>query len=87
MLFMPQKTDELETTTLCLTCGGPLDVVYDYEMLKNQMNSYLMQTTVPSVLKYLDLVEKGTSPDIIVAAIEAFEKGYNELVYQRRKKR
>ncbi len=32
------------------------------------------------------VVEKGTSPDIIVAAIEAFEKGYNELVYQRLKK-
>lgn len=32
------------------------------------------------------VVEKGTSPDIIVASIEAFEKGYNQLVYQRRKK-
>ena len=31
------------------------------------------------------VVEKGTSPDIIVASIEAFEKGYNELVYQRLK--
>lgn len=29
------------------------------------------------------VVEKGTSPDIIVAAVEVFEKGYNELVYQR----
>ncbi|OGG26371.1 hypothetical protein A2960_03505 [Candidatus Gottesmanbacteria bacterium RIFCSPLOWO2_01_FULL_39_12b] len=32
------------------------------------------------------VVEKGTSPDIIVASIEAFEKGYNELAYQRSKK-
>jgi len=31
------------------------------------------------------VVEKGTSPDIIVASIEAYEKGYNELVYQRQK--
>lgn len=31
------------------------------------------------------VVEKGTSPDIIVASIESFEKGYNELVYQRKK--
>ena len=31
------------------------------------------------------VVEKGTSPDIIVASIEAYEKGYNELVYQRSK--
>ncbi len=30
------------------------------------------------------VVEKGTSPDIIVASVEAFEKGYNELVYQRK---
>ena len=29
------------------------------------------------------VVEKGTSPDIIVASIEAYEKGYNELIYQR----
>lgn len=29
------------------------------------------------------VVEKGTSPDIIAASLEAFEKGYNELVYQR----
>ena len=33
------------------------------------------------------VVEKGTSPDIIVASIEAYEKGYNELVYQRRNHR
>lgn len=32
------------------------------------------------------VVEKGTSPDIIVAVVEAFEKGYNELVYQRKRK-
>jgi len=31
------------------------------------------------------VVEKGTSPDIILASIEAYEKGYNELVYQRSK--
>ena len=49
-----KRTDERENCTVCEFCGGPLDVVYDYEMLKNQMNSYLMQTAAPSVLKYLD---------------------------------
>ncbi len=49
-----KKTDEKENTTVCKFCGGPLDVIYDYERLKNQMNSHLMQTAAPSVLKYLD---------------------------------
>ncbi len=49
-----KRTDERQNCTVCEFCGGPLDVVYDYEMLKNQMNSYLMQTAPPSVLKYLD---------------------------------
>ena len=49
-----KKTDEKENTTVCKYCNGPLDVVYDYEMIKNQMNSYLMQTAAPSVVKYLD---------------------------------
>jgi len=31
------------------------------------------------------VTEKGTSPDIILASIEAYEKGYNELVFQRTK--
>lgn len=35
----------------------------------------------------IQVVEKGTSPDIILASIEAYEKGYNELVYQRNNKR
>ena len=35
--------------------------------------------------KGTQVVEKGTSPDIILASIEAYEKGYNELVYQRSK--
>lgn len=49
-----KKTDEKENTTVCKSCGGPLDVVYDYELLKNQMNAYILRNTPPSVLKYLD---------------------------------
>jgi len=33
------------------------------------------------------VVEKGVSPDIIAASIDAFVKGYNELIYQLNKRR
>lgn len=49
-----KRTDERQNCTVCKFCGGPLDVVYDYETLKNHMNSHLLQTAAPSVLKYLD---------------------------------
>lgn len=49
-----KKTDEKYNTTVCKDCGGPLEVKYDYELLKNQMNYYTMRATPPSVLKYLD---------------------------------
>jgi len=48
-----KKTDEKENTTLC-SCGGPLDVVYDYSHLKGLVNSYMLRTTPPKVVKYLD---------------------------------
>lgn len=40
---------------------------------------------VTMILSYKDgtqVVEKGTSPDIIVASIDAYVRGYNELIYQ-----
>lgn len=49
-----KSTDEKENTTVCSFCGGPLDVVYDYDHLKDQMNSYVMRNTPPRVIKYLD---------------------------------
>lgn len=48
------KTDEKVNNTVCTCCGGPLDVMYDYELLKNQMNTYMMRSSPPSVMKYLD---------------------------------
>lgn len=48
------KTDEKINNTVCKSCGGPLDVVYDYEHLREQMNSYVMRTTPPKTIKYLD---------------------------------
>jgi hypothetical protein len=34
----------------------------------------------------LQVVERGVSPDIIAASVSAFEKGFNEFSFQRRKK-
>lgn len=47
-------TDERHNTTVCTFCGGPLDVIYDYDHLKDQMNSYVMRTAPAKVIKYLD---------------------------------
>ncbi len=49
-----KKTSEKETTSRCLSCGGPLDVIYDYEHLKLQLNTYLLRNSTPKVMKYLD---------------------------------
>jgi threonine synthase len=49
-----KKTNEKETTSRCLSCRGPLDVIYDYEHLKLQLNTYLLHNSVPKVMKYLD---------------------------------
>ena len=49
-----KETDERQNTTVCTFCGGPLDVIYDYDHLKDRMNSYLMRTAPAKVIKYLD---------------------------------
>lgn len=49
-----KKTDEKINNTVCKHCGGPLDVIYDYAHLKDQMNSYIMRNTPPKTIKYLD---------------------------------
>lgn len=49
-----KKTDEKVNNTVCKYCGGPLDVIYDYGHLKDQMNSYVMRNTPPKTIKYLD---------------------------------
>ena len=48
-----RESDEKKNTTLCL-CGGPLDVVYDYDHLKQVVNYYVLRNTPPKVIKYLD---------------------------------
>ncbi|MBM3282656.1 threonine synthase [Candidatus Gottesmanbacteria bacterium] len=49
-----KKTSEAETTSRCLSCGGPLDVIYDYDYLRLQLNTYLLKNAAPKVMKYLD---------------------------------
>jgi len=49
-----KKTNEKETTSRCLSCGGPLDVIYDYEWLKFNLNPYFLKNAAPKVMKYLD---------------------------------
>src|SRR3989344_1445881 len=49
-----KKTTEKETVSTCLKCGGPLDVVYDYDQLKLKLNEYLLRNAPPKTMKYLD---------------------------------
>lgn len=49
-----KKTTEKETVSTCLSCGGPLDVVYDYDQLKLKLNEYLLRNAPPKTAKYLD---------------------------------
>ncbi|MEK7673058.1 MAG: threonine synthase [Patescibacteria group bacterium] len=45
--------DEHETCTVCLKCGAPLDVVYNYEFIKQRLNLYALKNSPISALKYL----------------------------------
>ncbi len=45
--------DEHQTCTICLKCGGPLDVVYNYEFIKQRLNVYALKNSPISALKYL----------------------------------
>lgn len=60
-----KKTNEEETTSRCLSCGGPLDVIYDYEQLKLQLNTYLLRNATPKVMKYLDFYPLARDRELI----------------------
>lgn len=45
--------DEHQTCTICLKCGGPLDVVYNYEFIRQRLNLYALKNSPISALKYL----------------------------------
>lgn len=45
--------DEKETCTTCLKCGNPLDVIYNYDFIKQRLNQYALKNSPISALKYL----------------------------------
>lgn len=47
--------DEHQTCTICLKCGSPLDVVYNYEFIRQRLNVYALKNSPISALKYLTL--------------------------------
>jgi len=47
--------DEKQTCTTCLKCGNPLDVVYNYNFIKQRLNLYALRNAPISALKYLTL--------------------------------
>lgn len=47
------KFDEHETCTVCLKCKSPLDVVYNYDFIKQRLNLYALKNSPISALKYL----------------------------------
>ncbi|MFA5820761.1 MAG: threonine synthase [Candidatus Gracilibacteria bacterium] len=47
--------DEHDTCTTCKKCGDPLDVIYDYDYIKQRLNIYALKNSPISALKYLAL--------------------------------
>ncbi len=45
--------DEHKSCTTCLKCGDPLDVIYNYDYLKQRLNVYALKNSPISALKYL----------------------------------
>jgi len=60
-----KKTSEKETVSVCLSCGGPLDVVYDYDALKLKINTYLLRSAPPKTVKYLDFYPLSRDRELI----------------------
>ncbi len=52
--FLCHRKSSDKECTVCKYCGGPLDVKYDYDHIRDQVNSYIMRNTPPKVIKYLD---------------------------------
>ncbi len=48
-----KETAEEKTATVCPSCGGALDVEYDYEYIKSKMNFYSLRNAPISARKYL----------------------------------
>ncbi len=50
-----KKYDEHDTCTTCRKCGDPLDVIYDYDYIRQRLNIYALKNSPISALKYLTL--------------------------------
>ncbi|RMF86359.1 MAG: threonine synthase, partial [Nitrospinota bacterium] len=46
--------DERQTATVCLKCRNALDVVYDYDYIRDRLNLYSLKNSPLSALKYMD---------------------------------
>lgn len=45
--------DEKDTCTTCLKCQNPLDVIYNYDYIRQRLNLYALKNSPISALKYL----------------------------------
>ncbi len=70
--------DEHQTCTTCLKCGDPLDVIYNYDFLKQRLNLYALKNSPISALKYLTFY-----PIINLEKIITLNEGGTPLHYCR----
>lgn len=49
-----RESDETESVTSCVKCGGPLVAKYDFEKIKNRFNLYNIEQSPISAVKYLN---------------------------------
>ncbi|MBI3379595.1 threonine synthase [Candidatus Gottesmanbacteria bacterium] len=64
-MLCKRKTTEKETVSVCLSCSGPLDVVYDYDALRLKLNTYLLRSAPPKTMKYLDFYPLARDRELI----------------------
>lgn len=69
-----RQYDEHDTCTTCTKCGGSLDAVYDYEIVKSRLNLYALKNSPISALKYLTLY-----PILNLAKIVSLNEGGTPL--------
>lgn len=69
---------EHQTCTICLKCKSPLDVVYNYDFIKQRLNLYALKNSPISALKYLTLY-----PILDLSKIVTLNEGGTPLHYCR----
>jgi len=71
--------DENQTTSSCLSCGGPLDAEYDYEYIKSRLNNYSLKNAPISAAKYL-----GFYPILDLKKLISLNEGGTQLRQSRK---